>query len=119
MSRMREEIASRIVAFAADDRSFSGEVVFDAAFPGFDGHFPGHVVLPGAYVLDGVIERLESVCAVRVLAVRSAKFTAALAPGAVLQLRALIEPTQIRFEALHNEKTAVSGVLKLSAKACA
>ena len=85
----------------------------------FDGHFPGHVVLPGAYVLDGVIERLESVCAVRVVAVRSAKFTAALAPGAVLQLRALIEPTQIRFEALHNEKTAVSGVLKLSAKACA
>ena len=27
----------------------------------FDGHFPGHIVLPGAYVLDGVIERFRKI----------------------------------------------------------
>ncbi|MFT3776851.1 MAG: hypothetical protein QM772_01005 [Ottowia sp.] len=91
----------------------------DAAPGRFDGHFPGHVVLPGAYVLDGVIERLESVCAVRVLAVRSAKFTAALTPDAVLEIRALVEPGQIRFAALHGEQAAVSGVLRLAARTCA
>ncbi|MFT4194463.1 hypothetical protein [Ottowia sp.] len=91
----------------------------DAAPGCFDGHFPGHVVLPGAYVLDGVIERLESVCAVRVLAVRSAKFTAVLTPGAILQIRALVGSGQIRFEALHGQKAAASGVLKLATGACA
>ena len=82
MSRMREEIASRIVAFAADDRSFSGEVVFDAAFPGFDGHFPGQPILPGICMIQTVAVLASRALADRITVreVHQAKFASVVRP---------------------------------------
>lgn len=62
------------------------QVPADAAL--FDGHFPGHPILPGAKLLDLIIEALQDAAAVPAgeLEVVSAKFLATIAPASRLEL---------------------------------
>lgn len=80
----------------------------------FSGHFPGHVVLPGAFVLDGVIHQIEHLYGRRVQSVVRAKFAEVLQPGAVLHIHVQLGNGQVRFAALHGPNTALTGVLTLA-----
>ena len=57
-----------------------------ADHPAFDGHFPGHPVLPGVVLLAEVLAGVERTLGLpmdRIL-IRSAKFHAPVAPGSIL-----------------------------------
>ena len=54
----------------------------------FAGHFPGHPIVPGAFLLDQVIARLRAagVLSPGPIDIGSAKFVATIAPESVVQL---------------------------------
>jgi 3-hydroxyacyl-[acyl-carrier-protein] dehydratase len=39
---------------------FSGSLVFDSDFPGFEGHFPGNPILPGACLIEAAIQLIST-----------------------------------------------------------
>jgi len=72
-----------------DGASFESTHRIDATLRAFDGHFPGAPVLPGACLLAIVLERIESVPALRAalgspLLVQQVKFLAPVGPGQLL-----------------------------------
>jgi len=67
-----------------------------ADLPCFAGHFPGRPMLPGALLLDWVIDALEGSSASAVASVAQCKFLAPAEPGACLTLHALGERFEVR-----------------------
>jgi 3-hydroxyacyl-[acyl-carrier-protein] dehydratase len=81
----------------------------------FDGHFPGHPILPGAKLIDLVIERLQSkgVLTDTPIEVAAAKFLATVAPGSQLALSwTLAADGACRFECTQGSGKVASGVLR-------
>ncbi len=39
---------------------FSGSLLFDPDFPGFQGHFPGNPILPGACLIEAAIQLIST-----------------------------------------------------------
>ena len=92
------------------------ESAFDvpAGHPAFDGHFPGHPILPGVVLLAELIaaERAVSGGAVREWRVESAKFASPVAPGTRLTLLRREEGAgRVRFEVRAQARLVASGVL--------
>jgi 3-hydroxymyristoyl/3-hydroxydecanoyl-(acyl carrier protein) dehydratase len=85
-----------------------------ADHPAFDGHFPGHPILPGALLLDGA---LAAICRERGLElarwrIAAAKFLGAVAPGELLMLDHETGPGgRIRFEVRAATRLVASGSL--------
>ena len=67
-------------------RRFTIEVAAD--HPAFDGHFPGHPVLPGVVLLAEVVDGAERLLGLPMdrLVIRVAKFHAPVSPGASLEV---------------------------------
>ncbi|UCD68966.1 MAG: acyl-CoA synthetase [Betaproteobacteria bacterium] len=88
--------------------------------PAFAGHFPGDPILPGAVLLDEILDALcgelgacSDFAAVRI---RSAKFLRPVRPGDSLQIRLSQGPdASLRFECSVAGETAVNGALTLVA----
>ncbi|HWQ40124.1 MAG TPA: AMP-binding protein [Burkholderiales bacterium] len=97
------------------ERVLELEVTIAADHPALAGHFPGDPVVPGAVLLDEVVEALvrgfhESRAALEIV---SAKFLRPVRPGERLHLR-LVAGTDrtVRFEYRAGGRPAATGVLK-------
>ena len=58
--------------------------VLDAQWPVFAGHFPAHPVLPGALLLDWVVDAIQQQQGCAVVGVSQVKFLRAAEPGDTL-----------------------------------
>ncbi len=82
--------------------------------PAFEGHFPGHPLLPGVVLLT---EALAAIAAAgvnpgREWTVESAKFLSPVAPGTQLAILHTAQPSgSIRFEIRAGERRVASGVV--------
>ncbi|MEG0921868.1 MAG: hypothetical protein RSD57_04055 [Comamonas sp.] len=92
--------------------------VLDAQWPVFAGHFPAHPVLPGALLLDWVIDSIQQQSGRNVVGVAQTKFSRAAEPGDVLTLALRPDGTRVRFEVratrATNEHTVASGIANLA-----
>lgn len=108
----------------ADLSSHTFSLDIGTAHPAFDGHFPGHPVLPGVVLLAEVlagVERCLGKPADRIL-IRSAKFHAPVAPGSTISVQLVSgegEGGAIAFTASCNDTRVASGILALEATAAA
>jgi 3-hydroxymyristoyl/3-hydroxydecanoyl-(acyl carrier protein) dehydratase len=80
--------------------------------PAFEGHFPGHPIVPGVVLLAEALAALQSATATAASdwRVESAKFTSPVGPGARLALALREErPGRVRFEIRAGERAIASG----------
>ena len=71
------ELRSRLTKLRrADDGEYLCEIVFDAGFRGFEGHFEGNPIVPGVCLIELVRVHAESVLgkALEVSAIRNCRF---------------------------------------------
>lgn len=81
----------------------------------FEGHFPGHPILPGARLLDLVIAELrrQSVVTADALEIVSAKFLALVPPDSQVDLTwSTVDGGQCRFECLLDGQKVATGSLR-------
>ena len=95
------------------------EVRFSADHPTAAGHFPGNPIIPGAVLLDEVLQAMGAAPGDRSV-IRSAKFLQPVRPGDAVVIR--WEPDsngQARFECrlLDPERLALTGTVQLEATA--
>lgn len=85
----------------------------DASDARFMGHFPGHVVVPGAWLLDHAVHQIELTFGIQIDVLRSAKFTQTATPGTLVALMAERRGGEIRFAVAdaHNAKVLCCGVV--------
>lgn len=88
---------------------------FHICIPGdhasFDGHFPGHPILPGAALLDLIVDLAASGPKLRIISFRSAKFLQPIEPDTHLQIEFHgIDATHARFTCQASGKTVATGV---------
>jgi 3-hydroxyacyl-[acyl-carrier-protein] dehydratase len=82
--------------------------------PAFAGHFPGRPILPGALLLDEVLERIarDRDLDLKEWQVSSAKFLAGIGPGDVLTIEHSGEAEgAVRFSVHIESRPALSGTL--------
>ena len=72
--------------------------VLDAQWPVFAGHFPTHPVLPGALLLDWVVDTIQQQQGCAVTGVSQVKFQRAAEPGDALTVSLCCDGTRARFE---------------------
>ena len=101
-------------AAAADGNTWH----LDPALDVFVGHFPSHPVLPGALLLDWVVQRIQHQWGSAVANVAQVKFSQAAVPGDRLLLTMQGADNRIRFEvtADHDQqasRTVASGMVHL------
>ncbi len=85
-----------------------------ADHPSYEGHFPGAPVLPGAVLLDAVIDSLEAAVGggARRWRITVVKFTGAVRPGDPLELEhEALATGAIRFRVGSGERTVATGML--------
>ena len=71
------ELRSRLTALRrAEDGEYLCEIVFDAGFRGFEGHFEGNPIVPGVCLIELVRVHAESILgrALNVIAIRNCRF---------------------------------------------
>ena len=93
-----------------DVERFTIEVAVD--HPAFEGHFPGHPVLPGVVLLAEVVSGAERRLGLAMdrLVIKVAKFHAPVAPGARLEVE-LAPGREIAFTISHASTRVASGSL--------
>ena len=70
----------------------------DAQWPVFAGHFPAHPVLPGALLLDWVVDAIAQQQGCAITGVTQVKFLRAAEPGDQLHLSLRCDGARARFE---------------------
>ena len=90
----------------------------DPTHPAFPGHFPGDPILPGAVLLDEILDALTAELGVYgdfdALTIRSAKFLRPVRPGDSLRIKLIpSDDSAMRFECSVAGETAVNGALTL------
>ena len=71
------ELRSRLTKLrCAEDGEYLGEIVFDAGFRGFEGHFVGNPIVPGVCLIELVRVHAESVLGktLELTAIRNCRF---------------------------------------------
>ena len=89
-----------------------------AGHPAFEGHFPGHPILPGVVLLAELVAVVRSAFGgtAREWRVESAKFASPVAPGTRLALLSRDEAAgRVRFEVRAGTRLVASGVLARTA----
>ena len=82
-----------------------------ADHPAYEGHFPGAPVLPGAVLLDAVLEALEDGVA-RPWQISAVKFSGTVRPGDPLELEhETLQSGAVRFRVLSGARTVATGML--------
>jgi 3-hydroxymyristoyl/3-hydroxydecanoyl-(acyl carrier protein) dehydratase len=84
------------------------------------GHFPGNPIIPGAVLLDEVLQAVAGTGDVKRWVIRSAKFLQPVRPGEAIMIRWEPDPEgQTRFECrlLDPERLALTGTVQLEATA--
>jgi len=84
--------------------------------PGYEGHFPGNPVVPGALLLHWVCKAVEDVYAGRqVLTIRTMKFLAPVRPGDALLLRVSLEKSgdRCRVTVVRGDEMVAGGTLRI------
>jgi 3-hydroxymyristoyl/3-hydroxydecanoyl-(acyl carrier protein) dehydratase len=94
----------------------------DPAHPALPGHFPGDPIVPGAVLLDEILDALTgelgSYAEFAAVTIRSAKFLRPVRPGDSLQIKLIPgDDAALRFECSVAGETAVNGALTLVAPA--
>ena len=81
--------------------------------PALPGHFPGHPVVPGVLLLDGVIEAATRWLGIplRVRGLRQAKFIAPLLPGEVASIDLELAGDSLDFVIQRDGTTVAKGCL--------
>jgi 3-hydroxymyristoyl/3-hydroxydecanoyl-(acyl carrier protein) dehydratase len=86
--------------------------------PAFEGHFPGHPILPGVVLLGEAMAAIEAATATTALdwTVDNVKFLGAVEPGATLAITHAVQPSGgVRFEIRQGERVVASGALSRKA----
>ena len=84
------------------------------------GHVPGNPIIPGAVLLDEVLQAVAGTGDVKRWVIRSAKFLQPVRPGEAIMIRWEHDPEgQTRFECrlLDPERLALTGTVQLEATA--
>lgn len=84
------------------------------------GHFPGNPIIPGAVLLDEVLQAVAGTSCLERWIIRSAKFLQPVRPGEAITIRWEPDPAgQTRFECrlLDPERLALTGTVQLEATA--
>jgi 3-hydroxymyristoyl/3-hydroxydecanoyl-(acyl carrier protein) dehydratase len=82
-----------------------------ADHPAYEGHFPGAPVLPGAVLLDAVLEALEGGVP-RPWQISAVKFSGAVRPGEPLELEhETLEGGAVRFRVFSGVRMVATGML--------
>jgi 3-hydroxymyristoyl/3-hydroxydecanoyl-(acyl carrier protein) dehydratase len=87
--------------------------------PAFEGHFPGHPILPGVVLLSEAMAAIEAATATsaRDWTVDNVKFLGAVEPGSRLVITHAVQPSGgVRFEIREAERVIASGVLSRRAR---
>ena len=82
--------------------------------PAFDGHFPGHPILPGVVLLAEAMAAIEAATATAATdwIVDNAKFVGAVEPGARLAItHAAQDSGNVKFEIRDGERVVASGTM--------
>jgi 3-hydroxymyristoyl/3-hydroxydecanoyl-(acyl carrier protein) dehydratase len=82
--------------------------------PAFEGHFPGHPILPGVVLLAEVMAVIEAATATAAAdwTVDNVKFLGAVEPGARLTIAHTLQASgSVRFEVREGERTVASGAM--------
>ena len=95
----------------------------DAQWPVFAGHFPAHPVLPGALLLDWVVDAIQQQLSYTITGVTQVKFQRAAEPGDQLRLSLRSDAERVRFEVVAlrgtTEQPVASGIALLTTAATA
>ena len=90
--------------------------------PCYADHFPGAPVVPGALMLQWIIEAVESKHPLIITAVKNVKFVEAVLPGdsCELTIKTASEPTsldnKIKFDCFRGQQMLLKGVLECTPK---
>ena len=106
-------VVNKINATEPGDRSLIIDAGRNPAM--FDGHFPGHPILPGAKLLDLVIERLQvaGVLPAAPIEIASAKFLSTVAPGSRIRVSWTVAGDgSCRFECAQDDRKIANGVFR-------
>jgi len=104
---MKAEVREAMTDVCMTDAEATACFLFDETFSGFDGHFPGNLIVPGiALVQCGVVlaERIAGCHLVPVM-IDSAKFTAVVAPGETIHAKCALADRCVTASFLVNEKS--------------
>ena len=99
--------------------TFEVERVIAAHHPALEGHFPGNPVVPGALILDEVLQAARQWRGdIRLKEIRSVKFSSPLKPGDAfsIELREA-NRTELVFECRSSESLLASGTLSVEPNA--
>lgn len=87
---------------------------FEPDHPAFDGHFPGHPIVPGVQLLDRAQRIIEVQCGLTVCGIQAAKFLSPAGPGDVLELKYEVDANLIRFDIHCGAQKVASGQFLLA-----
>ena len=109
------ELRSRLTALRrGDDGEYIGEIVFDAGFRGFEGHFDGNPIVPGVCLIELARVHAESVLgkSLEVSAIRNCRFRRPVLAGDAVT-------SKLRIDADADGRYLLDGVLTVGeAVAC-
>jgi len=94
----------------------STEIRFAGDHPTAAGHFPGDPIIPGALLLDAVVEAIIDETRGGTIVIRAAKFFRAVRPGDAVQLEWQSQPSGAISFACHrlgDEGPAAAGVIEI------
>lgn len=94
----------------------SVERLFAADHPAAQGHFPGNPIIPGAVLLDEVLQAVQAAASTRFLGceIRAAKFLHPVRPGDRVLIRwSTAANGETKFECLLQEQPVLTGTLRL------
>ena len=93
----------------------SADLIFAADHPTAAGHFPGNPILPGALLLDAIVQAISHGADAASISIQSAKFLRPVRPGAALRVEWNNKGADTRFSCLlaASGEIAVSGILRI------
>ena len=106
--------AAQCAVTCNDDGTVEGRYCFAGSFAGFDGHFPGHPILPAIVEIMTVVSMVgeHAGCRQRLVAVEDAKFLNPVTPDQEIMVRC--RPRTVKGKLLHDAKLTVGDTVTAS-----